>query len=1000
VCAQIAAPKGRKSVISSVLEAAIVLDGTISAMVRFEPADKNQLRAIFSLPRQVLHHELDLILADGSSLLAWPVDLAPAYNLQVTALARTHLTFEGSFTALPWLGEKIGVELLDHGVIMGRALAARTAHQSGRQSARWNFSIALQVLPRLGHEAVLRLRIGGQPQATPSLAISQESLGYGGCIDGADSDHVAGWAIDRRHADKALALELVIDGQKVAQIQAGAPREDLRDQGFGTTAHGFSAPLPLAADPTARRRIGVRIAGTSTELAGSPIIIDPAPKLTGCFDRLHGTAAHGWAFDHSRPDEKLTVELVTMSGAVVGHTIANDFRGDLLLAELGNGFCAFKIDFAGQFEKLLGQALAVRVAGTNNVLPGSPRIVAQNPNFARFAKRRHAIKPGVLPRLKRALSYRAHGQGLSIIMPVFNPTRQFLVEALESVRTQWCEAWELICVDDGSTAPHVKEVLARYAKSDARIRILRSPQNVGIAKAINFGLRAARHEFVGFMDHDDVLEPDAVWQVLRASRTTGADLLYSDEVLTTENINEFIEFRLRPAFSHDYYLSHPYFVHFICCRTALARSLGGWDETMPISADVDFTLRMIEVAQLITHVPAVLYRWRTHANSAGHAKQESVMTATRGAIQRHLDRLDLGGRVRDGVWFNQFITDWPDPGGRVLIVIPTKNKGDFLRKAIESIERTTPPGDYRIVVIDHQSDESETRAYLNEIATRHEILPYRGEFNFSRMNNLAVRKFAADCEFVLFLNNDVEATGKFWIERLRSLAARPGIGAVGPLLMYGDHRVQHAGVILGFNNSADHALRLQDIWLDTAGKRNLGYNCSLTSVRDFSAVTAACMMLRKSVFEQVGGFDEEFAIGFNDTDFCLRLINAGYRVLYDGTTLLYHYESATRADTKQVLHPEDTTRMVQRWGKILHGGDPWYHPMLSLITQDHVPREDKFCRPAYPPRPQPGPAFRAPPPVADTGKTNLNPKATHATTAHGSNSPLPRARPRLKSAGT
>jgi GT2 family glycosyltransferase len=349
-------------------------------------------------------------------------------------------------------------------------------------------------------------------------------------------------------------------------------------------------------------------------------------------------------------------------------------------------------------------------------------------------------------------------------------------------------------------------------------------------------------------------------------------------------------------------------------------------------------------------VPAVLYRWRTHAASSGHQKQEQVMAATIGALQRHLDRMGTGARASEGPWFNQFRIDWPSATGRILIVVPTKNGRAYLQTAVGSIERTADGADYKLVVIDHESNDPDTLAYLAEIGTRHTVMPYRGTFNFSRMNNQAVKRHGTGCEFVLFLNNDIEATQNGWLDRLRSLAARAEVGAVGALLMYSDRSVQHAGVVLGFNNSADHALRLQAVFLDAAGRRNLGYNCALAAVRDYSAVTAACVMMRTSVFGEVGGFDESFGIGFNDTDLCLRIGALGYKILYDGYTMLYHYESATRSQTKQVFHPADTKRMVKRWGAKLAEGDPFYNPNLSLSTQDHVPREDPGCRVTYKPR--------------------------------------------------
>jgi GT2 family glycosyltransferase len=726
----------------------------------------------------------------------------------------------------------------------------------------------------------------------------------------------------------------------------------LRLRGLGDGRCGFALNLPDPKDPRARRRIGVRLAGQRTGLAGSPVVIDPHPDLGGRFDTLHGMSAHGWALDRAHPNRKVVVEAVGPDGAVLGSAVANIYRGDLLGAGLADGLCAFKIDISAHFERLVGQDIVVRFAGTNVHLAGSPQRILPNGNMQRFLKRREVIrsKPGVLPRLKRALNHRAGTMGISIIMPVHNTPRTWLSEALESVRHQFCDAWELICIDDGSTAPHVRELLDSYARNDARVRVLGSAQNVGVTRATNFGLRAARHDYVTFLDHDDYLEPDAVWQLIRAAQMTGADLIYGDEILTDENLLGVLDTRLRPAFSHDYYLSHPYFVHPICVRTDIARRIGGWDESMAISADVDFVLRVIEASDKVAHVAAVLYRWRTHETSTGHAKKDKVTPATIGALQLHLDRLGTGGKVSPGPWFNQFRVDWPSAKGLILIVIPTRNGRALLQTAIESIERTAGRARYRLVVIDHESDDAETVAYLREVGARHVVMPYAGVFNFSRMNNQAVRLHGQDAEFVLFLNNDIEATQKNWLDRLRSLANRPDVGAVGVLLMYKDRRVQHAGVVLGFNNSADHALRLQPVFMDEKGRRNLGYNCALTSVRDYSAVTAACIMMRRAVFDEVGGFDEKFGIGFNDTDLCLRIGAAGYKILYDGYTILYHYESATRSQTKQVFHPADTRRMVRRWGKALAAGDPFYNPNLSLRTQDHVPREDADCRVTYRPR--------------------------------------------------
>jgi GT2 family glycosyltransferase len=931
---------GRRAV-----QVGIVLDGVVHGTVCLAPGDAG-MGFRFSLPRHLLFGEMDVVDREsGESLIGLPLDLSGAYAVDVQEAALNGQVLSGAFTAAEFLAPELGIEWVDGGWIAAQAVATRT----GRQKL-YRFRTQLRALPRPGQTAQLRARIGGCVYPDPVIALSPADLGFVGCLDAASADFAEGWAIDLKRPGKRVKLDVFVDGAYAGSTVADQPRPDVQRLVPGDGVCGFIHPLPAHADPAARRRIEVRLAGHRLGLAGSPMQLVQVPGLTGYFDSLHGMYAHGWALNNAAPDVPVQVEVVEAGGALVATGTANQFRGDLLDAGMKEGHCAFKIDLSAQFEALMDKELFVKVAGTNLVLAGSPQRVTINKNILRFMHRRRALPPAAAQRLRRALNHRSGTDGVSFVMPVYNPPRAWLVEALESVRTQFCDAWELICVDDGSTAPHVAEILNGYAARDKRIRVLRSPQNVGIARAVNYGLRIVRHDYVAFVDHDDRLEPDAAWQLIRAAKQTDADLLYSDEAQTADNTEAITELRLRPAFSYDYYLSHPYFVHLVCARTDLARRIGGWDESLTISADVDFVLRMIEASCNVVHVPAVLYRWRTHSASTGHAKQESVMQATLGALQRHLDRLDTGATVQKGVWFNQFRVDWPASSARILIVIPTKNKADLLRVAIESIERHSEGIDYRLVVIDHQSDETESRAYLKAVSERHVVMPYEGAFNFSRMNNLAAARYGKDAGFFLFLNNDIEATQDGFLDRLRRLANRRDVGAVGALLMYADKTVQHAGVILGFNDSAEHALKFQPVWLDDKGRRNLGYNCALSSTRDYSAVTAACLMVRRAVFKEVGGFDEQFGIGFNDTDLCLRIAAAGYRNLYDGSTLLYHYESATRSETQQVFHPEDTQRMITRWGDFLRAGDPFYNPNLSLRTQDHVPREDAPCRVVNAPR--------------------------------------------------
>lgn len=947
---------------------AVTLDDQPAGLAETRPArNGGGAEFRFALPRHRIATTLDIVdPVTGRSILGRRVDLSDHYRLSMQRFALEGLTVKGRFTVAQKLDELLHVQLLRDGVPISALYAQRDGGNSGVFA--YAFEAPLPSMAELHRSYMLSARIAGVEIPGQWLEVGYQQVGYAGYVESAEDDTIRGWAVDIRYPHKRVPLDLIAGDKVVASLLADQFREDVHAAGFGDGKVGFCFVVPKSKLKSPAPTFGVVLAGTRLHLLNSPVTPRPALRLLGFFDGMQGQMAVGWACNLGTPDTPLTVELVC-EGQVIAAEQAKHYRGDVEAAGVPIGKCGFRIDLGEQFQACLGKEISARIGGTDSVLGGSPHTVTENPNLRRFLNRTARLTEASRDRLKRRLNHRAGDRAVSIIMPVHDTPKDWLVEALDSVRGQWCDNWELICVNDCSTEPHVLAMLSEHAASDRRIRVLSSEKNVGIAGAVNFGIRAARYDYVAFMDHDDRLEPDAVHHLIRAIQETEADLLYSDEVLTYEDTNSIMEVRARPAFSYDYYLSHPYFVHMVCVRTSIARRLAGWNEAMAISADIDFVLRVLEVSRNVAHVPSVLYRWRTHERSAGHAKQEAVMAATKAAIRRHLKRRGVVAKVGDGPWFNQFRIDWPDDAdGRILIVIPTRNKGELLRKCIESIERTGKGVDYRVVVVDHESTEPETRAYLQRIAKRHTVMPYKGVFNFAGINNLAVRRHGRDAGYILFLNNDIEAIEAGWLQRLRSLAHRPDVGAVGPLLLYDDKRVQHAGVIIGFNKAADHAMKFVDSYIESGTRRNLGYNCTLTSVRDFSAVTAACMMLRKDVFDAAGGFDETFAIGFNDTDLCLRVREAGLKVLYDGHTMLFHHESATRSETKQVRHPADDRRLRKRWARYFREGDPFYNPNLDHDATDHALRQDTACRRVAPARltaialgPPAEPAGTAPP---------------------------------------
>ena len=926
---------------SDVRQVLILVDGLKQGMAAAIPTEDGERRFEFALPAHILGGWLDVIAVEtGRSVLADEVDLGAARGLRWGSWMVRGRRVSGNFgfdgPAAPDGSFAIPMEFVAEGTVYGQGFAMPERRGA---NLSYRFTVELNRLPPSREPIEISPRIGGI-EVRQRLRVDPAAFGYAGYTDPGGAPRAEGWAVNLDNPRSRVKVELRVNGRAVASGLADQARQDVKELGLSDGRSGFVIPFPPGVPHDRDLRIEVVVAGVELNLCNSPYIKPAAPRYLGFFDSMDGPYAGGWIIDMHNPQTPVPVEAVC-GGEVIGAGVADLYRGDVAEAGLPSAKCGFRFQIERPLSQLFGRDIYLQVAGTEHALAGSPRQVVQNPNVTRFLGRARLIPPATLGRLARHMTHATRTIGVSIIMPVYETPRAWLIEALASVQGQWSGNWELICIDDGSRQPHVREVLDAFAAADKRIRVLRAPANMGIAKAINFGLRAARGNYVAFMDHDDTIEPDAIYRLAEAAQTTGADLIYSDEVLTGSDINAVIQVRGRPAFSHDFYLSHPYFVHMVCVRTSIARALAGWDESLPISADVDFVLRVIERAQIVAHVPRVLYRWRTHEGSAGHAKQAEVGAATKAALARHLARLGAAATVSDGAGYNEYRIDWPDDGGEVLIVIPTRDRVDLLRTCIDSIERTSAGANYRIVVIDHQSKDPKTVRYLAGLAGRHTVMPYEGPFNYARMNNQAVRLHGGRARYILFCNNDIEARAAGWIPRLRSLAARAEVGAVGPLLLYDNDRVQHAGVLVGFSGAADHAMKFSHAYVGR--QREPGYNCNLTSTRDYSAVTAACMMVRRDAFNRVRGFDERFAVGFNDTDLCLRLGEAGYKILYDGQTVLYHHESATRSERKEVEHPEDDDRLRTRWSRFFKGCDPYYSPLLAPRGTDHVLRADNGC---------------------------------------------------------
>jgi GT2 family glycosyltransferase len=526
---------------------------------------------------------------------------------------------------------------------------------------------------------------------------------------------------------------------------------------------------------------------------------------------------------------------------------------------------------------------------------------------------------------------------ISLLMPVYNTPEAWLRQAIDSVIQQVYQDWELCIADDASTQPHVRNVLEEYRQRDARIKVVYRETNGHVSAASNSALALVTGEFTVLFDHDDLLERQALYRVAESILADWPDIIYSDELLISEASGEVIGHAFRPAFSLELLRAHAYIVHLVAFRTALLRCIGGFDESLTISQDYDLILRAAERAKTIVHIPEALYRWRTHAASTGHRKQSDVMETSRRVLAAHLARCGEDAAIEDGRVFNFFDVRYPlTPGLRVAILIPTKNNGELVRQCVESIARTAGNVAYDIVVIDHASDDPASMRYFASLSKEHTLLRYEGKFNFSAINNWAAGQLDRNkYSHYLLCNNDIEAIEPGWLERMLELGQKPDVGIVGAKLYYPDHRtLQHAGVCVGMFRMAEHFGKFMDRELPDGRGIHPGYLGSLIANREMSAVTAACLLIRRDAFEWLGGFDENIAVGFGDVDLCLRARQSGFRVLFCPHAELIHHESYSRGKTttKADPHPEDSLYFRQRWQWFIDNGDPYYNPHLTLYN--------------------------------------------------------------------
>jgi GT2 family glycosyltransferase len=824
------------------------------------------------------------------------------------------------------------------------------------------------------------------PKPTRACPREPQSTVILGNLDPVREHEVCGWAYDKSHPNVPVVLDTFIDSVFQSAVVCDIERVDVAMAGHPASMVGFRTEVPAqyfdgrwhVLEVRTQQDDQRRFKTGQGEGAAREAFNFPAQIIVGQVDGLRDGAVRGWVFAHERSTGTRSgglQVLVTTQGHPIAQMTARDFRADVATAHGCDPTCGFSFFppsklVAGRTVELHFQVIPgghtltgspVRVAfpsfettadirdlqeATDNIfaelwllrnrlrrmVPGETYTVENYDPWARQYQKVLAAAPDLLEGLLPADG--SPPPLVSIICPVYRPRLQDFVAAVNSVRAQSYANWELIIVDDASGLPELTACFKAFAEEDTRIKALILTSNSGISGATNAAIAHARGSYIALFDHDDLLAERAIEFMLAAALRTGAQMLYSDEdKIDDEGV--FSEVNFKPDWNYRLLLAQNYVCHLLIVERAQLEKVGPFRSECDGAQDHDIILRLSEVIphDKILHVPEVLYHWRktpTSTAASGKSKTYTVAAGIR-AIQDHLDRKGIAGRVHSPREITCFDIKWKireEPA--VTIIIPYREHISMTRACLEALWANTDYANYEIVLIDNWSTSDEALAFLAEMRTRRGVSVIRIEetFNYSRLNNLAVARSCG--ELILFMNNDVFVSHSEWLHAMvGEMLADPHVGIVGNKLRYPSGLVQHGGVILGVGGIADHAHK--GLTVDDPG-----YVARAISAQDMSAVTAACMLCRRTTFDAVGGFDEhDLQVAFNDVDLCLKVGRAGFRVIWTPASTAEHRESISRgADMRpdqqsRFFHENET--MMTRWKGVL-AKDRFYHRAFSRQT--------------------------------------------------------------------
>ena len=809
----------------------------------------------------------------------------------------------------------------------------------------------------------------------------------GGHIDGIDEKIISGWAVDRTQSGRPATLLLLIDEQIAGSFTCSEPRPDLNASSIPGDRLGFRFELPAAALDGCAHTLRIRFRSGEELTHGvdhdtGDLRVQYCPtSVVGMVDGMFGASVRGWAFRLNKETGERTGGLtldVKASGVQLGSIKANLIRNDVAEVHGCEPHCGFlyKVplrhrdgrpfvvefhatpegsqiggspfhgsvlvrdsmdqlyDMYSQVELLCSQAFALKSQLRTMVIADEFTMESYHDWATIYFD---TLRARLIAERRSPAYQELMGDAvakISVICPVYKPKLADFAAAIESVRRQSWTVWELIIVDDGSASPALTEVIADLCKSDKRIRAVPHRKNQGISAATNTAIAAATGDWVALFDHDDLLVDVGLEIMLLAARNTGARMLYSDE----DKIDEFGNYsepHLKTDWNYRLLLANNYICHLLFVEMAVLRAAGPLQKRYDGAQDHDLILRLSEQVPPadIHHVPEILYHWRKSAGSTASMQSAKpyAVDAGKQAVTDHLARRGLPATISARFLSTVYEVNWgftAEP--TVSILIPFKDQVEITQRCVECIFQNTTYQNYEIVLIDNWSTDAETQAWLTTISDNPNVKVIRIEesFNYSRLNNRAAEQL--DSDYLLFMNNDVFVSQPGWLRGMVDEGlADPRVGVVGIKLVYPNQTVQHAGVVLGVGGVADHSFRYAE--QDVAG-----YCFRAVCAQDMSAVTAACMLCRADAFRDVGMFDEaNLTVAFNDVDLCLRIGQAGYRVVMTPSVVAEHHESLSRgSDLLEHNLPRfygENQWMMDRWAALIRS-DPYYNPHFSHET--------------------------------------------------------------------